>query len=484
MKLRTYQSDSVESAVRLAKIELGDEAIFVGSTTPEENNLGLYEVTFAVLDAGEESGEPARPAAPAKPRLRASPPPRSGRPLAQAAPGAPRRPAASPGRRPAPVEFPRLDARNPEHRRPHWKKFVPRDLSEEAQTDSPPPQRPGPPPLEARSRREDRPPPADGASVSHSVRSRPEPSRPESASPLTRAEFESALRAELKQLQRAIEAGFNRRPAKFRNEGGLFEHPFLARAHQHLLACELDAGLAGRLIEGLTEEARRRPAGELRRLLAEGLAKLCRTDSPGEVPASRLHAIAVVGPSGAGKTATVAKLAGQARKQNRAVRFIDAGKDQCLPDARPLEALAAAWEVPFKAAGEPELLAEELDRLAAAAAGDLVLIDTAALGAARPQTGKLAALLHEREWVEVLTVVSLTMRPADLSRAIERSRAFGPAALVFTHADETDALGSVLTQTARAGLPVRYLSYGSGHEKVLVPAQQGDIAQMLIENMN
>jgi len=45
-------------------------------------------------------------------------------------------------------------------------------------------------------------------------------------------------------------------------------------------------------------------------------------------------------------------------------------------------------------------------------------------------------------------------------------------------------LGSVLTQTARAGLPVRYLSYGSGYEKVLVPAQQGDIAQMLIENMN
>ena len=51
MKLKTYHSESVEAAVRLAGVELGDDAIFLGSREkPREQGGAGYEVTFALME--------------------------------------------------------------------------------------------------------------------------------------------------------------------------------------------------------------------------------------------------------------------------------------------------------------------------------------------------------------------------------------------------------------------------------------------------
>jgi len=52
MKLKTYHSESVEAAVRLARVELGDDAIFLGSREKPhgQGGGGGYEVTFAVMN--------------------------------------------------------------------------------------------------------------------------------------------------------------------------------------------------------------------------------------------------------------------------------------------------------------------------------------------------------------------------------------------------------------------------------------------------
>ena len=58
MKLKTYHFESVEAAVRLAGVELGDEAIFLGSREKPRGDGGNgYEVTFAVMDAPPISPE-------------------------------------------------------------------------------------------------------------------------------------------------------------------------------------------------------------------------------------------------------------------------------------------------------------------------------------------------------------------------------------------------------------------------------------------
>ncbi len=49
MNIRAYRSDSVESAIRQARIELGEDAMLLDSrkASPEEQHLGVYEVRFA-----------------------------------------------------------------------------------------------------------------------------------------------------------------------------------------------------------------------------------------------------------------------------------------------------------------------------------------------------------------------------------------------------------------------------------------------------
>src|SRR5258708_33749421 len=60
MRLKSYFAGTVESAICLARQEMGDDALLVNSrkAQPEARHLGLYEVVFAA------SLEPAREAAP------------------------------------------------------------------------------------------------------------------------------------------------------------------------------------------------------------------------------------------------------------------------------------------------------------------------------------------------------------------------------------------------------------------------------------
>ena len=58
MKLKTYHSESVEAAVRLAGVELGDDAVFLGSReNPRGQGGDGYEVTFAVMETAAVSAE-------------------------------------------------------------------------------------------------------------------------------------------------------------------------------------------------------------------------------------------------------------------------------------------------------------------------------------------------------------------------------------------------------------------------------------------
>ena len=52
MRLKTYQTETVEAAVRLAGIELGSNAVFLGSRKNDvgDDRTACYEVTFSVPD--------------------------------------------------------------------------------------------------------------------------------------------------------------------------------------------------------------------------------------------------------------------------------------------------------------------------------------------------------------------------------------------------------------------------------------------------
>jgi flagellar biosynthesis protein FlhF len=67
------------------------------------------------------------------------------------------------------------------------------------------------------------------------------------------------------------------------------------------------------------------------------------------------------------------------------------------------------------------------------------------------------------------------MRARDLRCSIERHGVFEPAKLLITRLDETETLGTVFSEAARAGLALSFLSHG--------PRIPGDIRAATVEDL-
>src|SRR6476659_8161320 len=64
MRLKSYFAGTVESAICLARQEMGEEAMLVNSrrTSPEARHMGAYEVVFAASHETPARKEAAKPA--------------------------------------------------------------------------------------------------------------------------------------------------------------------------------------------------------------------------------------------------------------------------------------------------------------------------------------------------------------------------------------------------------------------------------------
>jgi len=54
VRLKTYYADSVQAAVRIAKMELGNQAVLLGSKQAQGEGDSRYEVTFGTADRAAE----------------------------------------------------------------------------------------------------------------------------------------------------------------------------------------------------------------------------------------------------------------------------------------------------------------------------------------------------------------------------------------------------------------------------------------------
>ena len=135
MKLKTYHSASVEAAVRLAGVELGDDAIFLGSREkPRGQGSGGYEVTFAVMETPALSAETEsqaagdRPSSTATIQARQTPaqPPVRSAPARSATTAAATAAAAAVGA--TQTRLSSSAGREKRIERRHWKKYIPEDL--------------------------------------------------------------------------------------------------------------------------------------------------------------------------------------------------------------------------------------------------------------------------------------------------------------------------------------------------------------------
>ncbi|MDI3298182.1 MAG: GTP-binding protein [Bacillota bacterium] len=210
--------------------------------------------------------------------------------------------------------------------------------------------------------------------------------------------------------------------------------------------------LAARLAEPADQAEGEAPEATVRRRLLELLGPAR------PVEAGRQRRLVLVGPTGAGKTTTVAKLAGQMalyRGLEVGIVTLDAFRAGAFEQVDAYARAAGLTCLPAEEAGE---LRAALERLSAA---DLVLIDTTGRSPSdRRSLRRLEELVREARADAVLLTLSVTTRHEDLLYALEAYRRLGADRLLFTKMDEARAPGEVVNAVAASGLGVSYVAGG------------------------
>lgn len=191
---------------------------------------------------------------------------------------------------------------------------------------------------------------------------------------------------------------------------------------------------------------------------------------------SRRQARMLVGPPGAGKTQTIAKLAAQALTSGHRVALFTTDSERTGGDAR-LAGLAGALGLPLMTADEPDTLAAGL---VGVDGYDLVLIDSA--GVNHLDVHEMDALGRYLLCgdIEAILVVPAGIDPIEAGDMAKMFADLGVGRLISTRHDMTRRMGSAATAAHAAKLAFAAFSNTARIKDGLIPADPSVLARIIL----
>ncbi len=259
----------------------------------------------------------------------------------------------------------------------------------------------------------------------------------------------------------------------------------LFRLFTDLLELEFSEEAARELVETVRCET---AGGEqqdpvlLKAHVARLLEQQIRVSGPVALSPGRCRLAALVGPTGVGKTTTIAKLAANYRlREKRRVGLITVDTYR-IAAVEQLRTYADIIDLPMEVVStlrEMRRAVREMREL------DLVLIDTAGRSPRDEiKLQELRAFLQEAQADEVHLVLSSVASERALLQTAERFAAVGTTALILTKLDEASALGHILPVLRRSGLKLSYLTNGQNVPDDIEVADTARLARMILEARN
>ena len=199
---------------------------------------------------------------------------------------------------------------------------------------------------------------------------------------------------------------------------------------------------------------------------------------PIRVTPGQRSVVALVGPTGVGKTTTVAKLAANFRlREKRRVGLITVDTYR-IAAVEQLRTYADIIDLPMEVVSTPREMREAAARLADL---DLVLVDTAGRSPRdEVRIQELKSMLAEAKPDEVHLVLSAVAGARNLVTTAEKFAPVGVTSLTLTKLDETTGLGHLLTLLQQHRRPISYLTNGQNVPDDIYVASGHELARMLL----
>ncbi len=255
---------------------------------------------------------------------------------------------------------------------------------------------------------------------------------------------------------------------------------FHHRLVQNAVAEELAASLVRRVRESLRPEQLHDPT-RVGRQLCDLLEPMVPTAGGITLrhPSDRPTVVALVGPTGVGKTTTVAKLAANyALRERRRVGLITIDTYR-IAAIEQLRTYAQIMDVPLAVAATPSQLSSAINDMQDR---ELILIDTAGRGqrdAERIDELNQFFLAHRPD--ELHLVLASTSGERVLHQAIERFSCLGVDRVIFSKLDEALGFGVILSCLQKANAKLSYVTTGQSVPDDIEIGTGGRIAQCIVD---
>ncbi len=170
--------------------------------------------------------------------------------------------------------------------------------------------------------------------------------------------------------------------------------------------------------------------------------------------------VAVIGPTGVGKTSTIAKLAAAAmtRVKKQRVALITIDEDR-IGAIEQLKLYSKILGIPVRSASTKKEVKKSIERFSNFS---LIFIDTPGMAKKnRHQIGEIQGTLDSKIDIEYHLALSAATNDKTLKDILEKYKKVNISRLLFTKLDECITFGSILNQLYRTKIPVSYFTDGT-----------------------
>ncbi|MCM3141443.1 flagellar biosynthesis protein FlhF [Brevibacillus sp. MER 51] len=184
------------------------------------------------------------------------------------------------------------------------------------------------------------------------------------------------------------------------------------------------------------------------------------------------------GPTGVGKTTTIAKLAANSMlKEKRKIGFITADTYR-MAAVEQLKTYANILNVPLEVVFSPKEMAAAMERLSDC---DLIFVDTAGRNFRNDEyvEGIRELLEHGKDSVNYL-VLSLSSKFNDMKAIVQNFAEVQVKQVIFTKADETNSFGTMLNVCQEMNLQLSYVTTGQNVPDDIVVATPELVSTMIM----
>lgn len=230
--------------------------------------------------------------------------------------------------------------------------------------------------------------------------------------------------------------------------------------YRDLVGCGVESSLAREMLlsawESLTTGQRRSRPALLRSVAQVALSLVAAPSTQNGMPGKKV--VVFVGPTGVGKTTSIAKLAARLALQKKKKVILVTLDGYRIGAIEQLRSYAGLMGIPFRFVDQVSELAQVIEDNNQR---DYILIDTAGRG---PKDMKamhsLAAFLKQSEYIERHLVLSATTKQSDMRRIMDQFEICSPDHLLFTKLDETSTPGPILNELVRTRKSFSYYTDG------------------------